>query len=123
MTRLASRLGLIVAVSAAIGLQSLLAAQEQSVRPGINREFVQPNVKRFVQIFESEGREICAARHAIVDACRIEPGVHVADIGAGTGLFTRLFAEEVGPTGKVFAVDIAKEFVEHTLQSCEADEC
>ena len=37
----------------------------------------------------------------------------MADIGAGTGLFTRLFAEKVGPTGKVYAVDIAPQFLEH----------
>ena len=31
----------------------------------------------------------------------------MADIGAGTGLFTRLIAEKVGEKGKVYAVDIA----------------
>ncbi len=43
----------------------------------------------------------------------LEPGMSVADIGAGTGFFTRLFAEAVGPKGKVYAVDIAKPFLEH----------
>ena len=37
----------------------------------------------------------------------------MADIGAGTGLFTRLFAEKVGAKGKVYAVDIAPEFLAH----------
>jgi ubiquinone/menaquinone biosynthesis C-methylase UbiE len=37
----------------------------------------------------------------------------VADIGAGTGLFSRLFGEAVGEKGKVYAVDIAPEFVRH----------
>ena len=31
----------------------------------------------------------------------------------GTGLFTRLFAEKVGATGKVYAVDIAPRFLSH----------
>ena len=43
----------------------------------------------------------------------------VADVGAGTGLFTRLIAGEVGPAGKVYAVDIAKTFVDHTVMSCQ----
>jgi FkbM family methyltransferase len=37
----------------------------------------------------------------------------VADIGAGTGLLTGLFAKRVGPEGKVYAVDIVPEFLEH----------
>jgi predicted methyltransferase len=43
----------------------------------------------------------------------LKPGMVVADIGAGTGLFTRLFSPVVGKNGNVYAVDIAKEFVDH----------
>jgi ubiquinone/menaquinone biosynthesis C-methylase UbiE len=45
----------------------------------------------------------------------------VADIGAGTGLFTRLFSPIVGPQGKVFAVDIAESFVNHIERQAQAD--
>ena len=44
----------------------------------------------------------------------------VADVGAGTGLFTRLFAEQVGPEGKVYAVDISKEFLDHIAAQAKA---
>ena len=37
----------------------------------------------------------------------------MADIGAGTGLFTLPFSQAVGESGKVYAVDIAKNFLEH----------
>ena len=37
----------------------------------------------------------------------------MADIGAGTGLFTLHFAQAVGADGKVFAVEIAKNFLDH----------
>jgi ubiquinone/menaquinone biosynthesis C-methylase UbiE len=42
-----------------------------------------------------------------------------ADIGAGTGLFTRLFAKEVGPRGKVMAVDIAPKFIQYIEKTCK----
>jgi ubiquinone/menaquinone biosynthesis C-methylase UbiE len=42
----------------------------------------------------------------------------VADVGAGSGLFTRRFAAAVGPGGKVFAVDIDKRCVDHINQTC-----
>jgi ubiquinone/menaquinone biosynthesis C-methylase UbiE len=44
----------------------------------------------------------------------------VADIGAGTGLFTQLFAVRVQPGGRVFAVDIAREFVDGILARTRA---
>jgi FkbM family methyltransferase len=43
----------------------------------------------------------------------------VADVGAGTGLFTRIFARAVGPKGTVYAVDIAPRFIEHIEKTCK----
>jgi len=44
----------------------------------------------------------------------------VADVGAGTGLFTLLFAQAVQPGGRVYAVDISQAFIEHIRQSAKA---
>jgi ubiquinone/menaquinone biosynthesis C-methylase UbiE/intracellular sulfur oxidation DsrE/DsrF family protein len=92
-------------------------AQEQSVKPGINDSFRNPDVDDFVGKFEIESREVFARRKEIVAACEIKPGQTVADIGAGTGLFTRLFAEAVGKEGRVIAVDIAQKFLDHIQKS------
>ena len=88
-------------------------SQTQKTDPKINDSFKKPDVDQFVKKFESEDRENYAHRHEIVAALNLVPGMAVADIGAGTGLFTRLFAEKVGSTGKVYAVDIAPRFLEH----------
>lgn len=88
------------------------AAQEKSVNPGINDAFENPDVEAFAERFEVESREVFARRHAIVAACQIEPGQTVADVGAGTGLFTRLFADAVGKEGRVIAVDISQKFLD-----------
>ena len=81
----------------------------------INRQFENPNLKvdEFVKKFEMESREVYAKREAIVDALGLKPGMSVADIGAGTGLFTRLFADRVGAKGTVYAADIAPAFLKH----------
>jgi tRNA A58 N-methylase Trm61 len=42
----------------------------------------------------------------------LQPGMVVADIGAGTGYFTRRLARKVGPSGRVMAVDIQPEMLE-----------
>ena len=94
-------------------------AQEQSVNPGINKSFENPDVEKFVGRFEREGRDAFDHRDEIIEAMQLKPGMAVADIGAGTGLFTRLFGEEVTEDGTVYAVDIAEAFVKHVEQSAE----
>ncbi|MBK6923500.1 MAG: methyltransferase domain-containing protein [Deltaproteobacteria bacterium] len=66
--------------------------------------------------FEREGREVFDHRTRIVDALALAPGDVVADVGAGTGLFTLEFARRVGPRGRVFAVDVQPYFREHIAE-------
>jgi tRNA A58 N-methylase Trm61 len=47
----------------------------------------------------------------IFAAMGIRPGSHVADVGAGSGFFTVRLARAVGPSGRVFAVDVNPETV------------
>jgi arsenite methyltransferase len=42
----------------------------------------------------------------VVSALELKPGMKVADIGSGSGLFTRPIARAVGPKGLAYAVDI-----------------
>lgn len=102
-----------VLVVCAAAVTPLVSAQDASVRPGINDPFRDPDVPGFQEAFETESREVFAQRDAIIKACELKPGATVADIGAGTGLFTRLIAQEVGPEGKVVAVEIAQKFLDH----------
>ncbi|HEY0983376.1 methyltransferase domain-containing protein [Schlesneria sp.] len=89
------------------------SGQEKSVKPGINDTFRNPKPEEFVERFEIESREVFQQRENILEACQIKPGQTVADIGAGTGLFTRMFSDAVGDEGRVIAVDIAQEFLDH----------
>jgi ubiquinone/menaquinone biosynthesis C-methylase UbiE/intracellular sulfur oxidation DsrE/DsrF family protein len=97
-------------------------AQEQSVKPGINDSFKNPDIGDFVGKFEVESREVYHLREAILAACRIEPGQTVADIGAGTGLYTRMFSNAVGKDGRVIAVDITPKFLSHIEATCRAED-
>jgi cytochrome c peroxidase len=92
-------------------------AQEKSVNPGVNKSFQSPDVEQFVSRFEREGRDAYDHRHEIIKAIGLKPGMVVADVGAGTGLFTRLFSPRVGMDGQVIAVDIAEKFVKHVEQT------
>ncbi|MEM9169367.1 MAG: methyltransferase domain-containing protein [Pseudomonadota bacterium] len=69
------------------------------------------NLDVWLQRLEVGSREIFAARDAVADAVALQDGERVADIGAGTGLYSFLFADAVGDAGVVFAVDIEPRFL------------
>jgi predicted methyltransferase len=95
--------------------------QDQSVNPGINKQFENPTPTEFIGRFERDGRDPYDHRFQVIDAIGIKPGTAIADVGAGTGLFTRLFSPLVGPQGKVYSVDIAENFVKHIERQALAD--
>ncbi|MDG2387705.1 MAG: class I SAM-dependent methyltransferase [Planctomycetaceae bacterium] len=98
---------------------SPLFAQEKSVKPGINKSFETPDVPKFIERFEREGRDVFDHQKQILAALDLKQGMKVADVGAGTGLFTRLFSPRVGSCGKVYAVDISDEFVTHIQKTAK----
>lgn len=99
----------------ALGIAACAAPPQESVKPGINDSFLDPemDVDSYVARFEVESREIYVERLGLTAAVGLESGMAVADIGAGTGLFEPLFAEAVGESGLVYAVDISPGMIEH----------
>jgi uncharacterized protein (TIGR01244 family) len=97
---------------------------ESASRSDINSSFLDPDldVESFVQRFEIDNREVYAARQEILRALNLKSGQRVADVGAGTGLYTRLFAEIVRGEGWVYAIDISPRFVEHISQTMDRDQ-
>jgi ubiquinone/menaquinone biosynthesis C-methylase UbiE len=119
----------VVLVAASLGRSQTQPAQapggapspaKKKVDPAINAPFREAKVQDFVKRFESEDREVYVKRHEITRSLGLTRGMAVADVGAGTGLFTRLFAEAVGPAGKVYAVDISREFLDHIAAQARA---
>ena len=60
----------------------------------------------------SEERRAYLDPTRILKAFRLRPGMRIADIGSGTGFFAIPAAEIVGPTGRVYAVDLSPEMLE-----------
>lgn len=87
------------------------SASQPAVGPEINIHYQEADPARWLQVFERPGRELFDRREAILEALELRPGMAVADVGAGTGLFTLLFANAVGAEGRVYAVDISESFI------------
>lgn len=57
----------------------------------------------------------------VVEALNVLPGQNIADIGAGGGYYVLRFAKLVGPAGKVYALDVNKEFLEYINESARLE--
>lgn len=99
------------------------AAGEANVAPDINTNYRDPSLdaQMWAERFEGESREVFVARYDVLEALGLEPGDRIADLGAGTGLYTKIFAEAVGPEGEVYAIDIAEPFLEFIAENAAAD--
>lgn len=61
--------------------------------------------------YEGFGRDSWQHPDKVIQALGIEPGEHVADLGAGSGYFTFRLARAVGMDGQVYAVDVDPDMV------------
>lgn len=108
----------------------LAAGQAPTAEPTNRYEFLQPHDPNGIGKFYM-GREIAhvmghqaadwlerperdAEEHTegLVDQLKLKPGDAVADIGCGTGYFSRRLAKKVIPGGRVLGVDIQPEMLQ-----------
>ena len=57
----------------------------------------------------------------VMDSIGVEPGMVIAEIGAGRGRYVVLMAKRVGETGKIYANDIDKEALDYLKYRCKRD--
>ena len=133
------RLSLLVAVFLLLlGLSDSLArGTDAQTRPGDGKNSAQAHsdhpshdatsrhpfddVEKWVEIFDDPERAEWQKPADVVVALGLKPGQRVADLGAGTGYFSRFLAEAVGPQGRVYAIDTEPEMVEHLARRAERE--
>ncbi len=79
------------------------------------------DVAHWEQVFDDPGRDSWQKPRELVAALELRPGMRVADLGAGTGYFSRYLSEAVGPAGAVFAVDTEPNLVVHLRARAERE--
>ena len=74
----------------------------------------------YLRVLEWEGRVEGLQVDRVIEALHLTPGMRVADIGAGTGLFSWPLAREVGNDGVVYAVDVNPVLLSHIDRTATA---
>ena len=96
------RIKLLAAVAFVAALGSAAAAQLAS-RP----------VEDWIKVLDAPERLAGLKIDDVISNLKLAPGNVIADLGAGSGPFEVPFAKAVGATGKVYAVDIDRNFFPH----------
>jgi ubiquinone/menaquinone biosynthesis C-methylase UbiE len=67
----------------------------------------------YIGALEDPKRDAYQKPREVVHALDLKPGEVIADICAGSGYFTFHLARQVGPNGKVYAVDVSPDMIRH----------
>ena len=73
----------------------------------------------YIHSLEDPNRAEWQKPDEVVAKLGLKPGDAVADLGAGSGYFTMLFAKAVEPHGKVYAVDVLPEMLDYIRQRAQ----
>jgi predicted methyltransferase len=73
----------------------------------------------YIAMLEDPARKDWQKPLQVLKALSLSNGDAVADIGAGTGYFSVLFAEAVGKNGTVYAVDLDEKFLDYLKKRAE----
>jgi ubiquinone/menaquinone biosynthesis C-methylase UbiE len=79
------------------------------------------DIERWVKTFEDEERLEWQKPDSVIEALGLVSGQVVADLGAGTGYFTRRMARAVEPSGRALAIDIEPGMVEYVRQRAQRE--
>ena len=83
---------------------------------GIGKRYMGRDIARIMgwqgaEWLERAEREQEERTDLMLPELKLQPGMHVADVGAGTGYIARRMAKLVGSRGNVYAVDVQPEMV------------
>jgi len=69
--------------------------------------------------FQNYGRDDWQKPEEVIQSLDLQPGDVIADIGAGDGYFTRLFAKAVGPGGQALGLEVSSWKVKSMQRDAE----
>jgi len=76
---------------------------------------------QYIKSLEDPERDSWQQPDQVIQSLGLHQGDEVADLGAGSGYFTVRLAREVGPSGKVYAVDVDQQMLDYIERRAEEE--
>jgi ubiquinone/menaquinone biosynthesis C-methylase UbiE len=110
-----------VALACGVVLAAALATAEPPAGHDATVHHSFDDVQQWASVFDDPGRDAWQKPSVVVEKLGLHPGMRVADLGAGTGYFSRYLAQVVAPGGTVFAVDTEPKLVAYLRDRAERE--
>ena len=79
------------------------------------------DTEAYIRLLEDPSREEWQQPDQVVYSLDLRPEDEVAEVGAGSGYFTIRLAKALGPSGRVYAVDVDKKMLDHIERRAERE--
>lgn len=78
-----------------------------------------PDVTQYLEQLDRPERDQYQKPSLVLEALELKAGMAVADLGSGSGYFTRRFVKTVTDSGKVYAIDVEQAMLTYTKAGIE----
>lgn len=75
------------------------------------------DIHQYLEHLDGSQRDMDQQPERVIEALGLQPGLSVADIGAGSGYFTRRFVQAVTEKGKIYAIDVEPDMLQYAKAS------
>jgi len=98
---------------------SALAQHGQGAQAQAHQLRRSADIKEYLEHLDRPDRDQYQKPAQVMEALALKPGMAVADLGSGSGYFTRRFVEAVTDSGKVYAIDVEPEMLDYVKESLD----
>jgi ubiquinone/menaquinone biosynthesis C-methylase UbiE len=98
---------------------SLACAWPAAAQHGQGEHRRPPDIRQYLEQLDRPERDQYQKPEEVMQALGLKTGMAVADLGSGSGYFTRRFVKAVTDTGKVYAIDVEQEMLTYTKAGIE----
>jgi len=103
----------ILSGAALLTLAFPLIAAAQTAQTTHEMHRLHTDAAAYIAALEDPKRDAYQKPHEVMEALAVKEGEIIADIGAGSGYFSVRLSHHVGTAGRVYAVDVSPDMIDH----------